>query len=65
MRPKTKIAIGVKIDIERLERLDKFREALLGKPNRTAVIEQALDEFLNRRAVTAGVVDAPKKRARK
>jgi predicted transcriptional regulator len=42
--------IGVKLDPDQIERLDAFGETLVGKPSRTSLIEQAIDEFLDRHA---------------
>lgn len=43
-----KVPISVRFDADRLSRLDEFIETLIGPPDRTAVIEQAVDEFMER-----------------
>ena len=54
--------IGVKLDPEQVERIDKYREGLDWPVSRTAVIERAIDEFLDRHAPPPAT---PKRPARK
>lgn len=43
-----RVPISLKLDPDRLARLDAFIETLPFDPTRTGVIEQAIDEFLDR-----------------
>ena len=46
---RNKVAISLKLDPDRLARLDAFRNRLTGSPTRTGIIEAAIDEFIDRR----------------
>jgi Ribbon-helix-helix protein, copG family len=59
---KKRIQIGVKLDPRQIERIDQYRERLEWPVSRTAVIERALEEYLDKHAPPP---TAPKRPARK
>jgi predicted transcriptional regulator len=58
-KEKTKTAVGMKLDNELLERLDRYQSSLPYQTTRTALVEAAIEQMLDREAK---VVDLARRR---
>ena len=60
---KKRIQIGVKLDPQQIERIDRYRQTLEWPVSRTSVIERAVDEFLERHAPAPPAQKRPARKA--